>query len=266
MALTPSEAAYCVDCFVAYRGLIAHQIESFNRFLTHKLEEIVLENSDLEHKIERGGASGYAKCSFLRVWIRSPANRESDGTYRYLSPAECRMRGLSYNLAVYVDLKQEQKLLTGEVKETIFSEVLLCRLPCMVGSIACNTARNPRLISGLDPSGECSLDPRGYFIVNGSEKAVIYQERLQTNRVFVRRTAPTAYTAEVRSLHASKTRSTSTLQVHFERPCWPAGGNSYGDVAIHRHASGSYSLASLAGLRRSEHHDEVLGRQDATYS
>lgn len=215
MALTPTEAAYCLDSFVAYRGLVAHQLESFNRFVTQKLEEIVLENSDLEHKVERSGATGYGKCSFLRVWIRSPANRESDGTYRFLSPAECRMRSLSYNLAVYVDLKQEQKLLNAEPKATIFSEVLLCRLPCMIGSVACNTVRNPRLLSGHDPSGECALDPRGYFVVNGSEKAVIYQERLQTNRIFVRKTGPTAFTAEVRSLHASKTRSTSTLQVHL---------------------------------------------------
>ena len=215
MALTQTEAAYCLDSFVAYRGLLAHQIESYNRFLTTKLSEIVLENSDLEHRVERGGQAGYAKCSFRRVWIRSPANRESDGTYRYLSPAECRMRGLSYNLAVYVDLQQEQKLLAGDVKETLYTEALLCRLPCMIGSLACNTQRNPRLLSGHDPSGECALDPRAYFIVNGSEKAVIFQERLQTNRIFVRRTGPTAFTAEVRSLHASKTRSTSTLQVHL---------------------------------------------------
>ena len=59
--------------------------------------------------------------------------------------------------------------------------------------------------------GECQLDPGGYFIVNGNEKSVIAQEKMRTNFIFVRRTNEKTYSAEVRSLHATKTRSTSTL-------------------------------------------------------
>ena len=32
---------------------------------------------------------------------------------------------------------------------------------------------------------ECPLDPGGYFLINGSEKVLIAQERMATNCVFV---------------------------------------------------------------------------------
>jgi DNA-directed RNA polymerase II subunit RPB2 len=212
--LTQHEAAYLLDCFAAYRGLVAHQIVSFNRFLLVKLQEIVLENSELRHQVERGGAVvAFARCSFQRVWLRSPSIRESDGTFRELTPNECRVRGLSYLVSVYVDILQTQQLLGGEPVQKLFAEVLLCRLPCMIGCAACQT------VCGAPPrsaGGECPLDQRGYFVVNGNEKVVISQEKMRTNFVFVKATAgPSAYTAEVRSLHASKTRSTSTLTVHL---------------------------------------------------
>ena len=211
--LTQAEAARCLESWVAFRGLACHQIESFNRFVSSKLQEIVLENSEIKHQLKRNGAvTASAKCTFQKVYIRSPCVREADGTYRELSPNECRVRGLSYNLSVYVNILQEQ-LLNGVVATKLFSEVLLCRLPCMVGCLACNTVCSTRHMTL--PSGECCLDPRGYFICNGQEKVVIAQEKMRTNFVFVRAMGPSAFTAEVRSLHASKTRSTSTLLVHL---------------------------------------------------
>jgi len=211
--LTQAEAARCLESWVAFRGLACHQIESFNRFISSKLQEIVLENSEIKHQIKRNGVlTASAKCTFQKIYIRSPCFREADGTYRELSPNECRVRGLSYNLSVYVNILQEQ-LLNGVVTTKLFCEVMLCRLPCMVGCMACNTVCSTRHMTL--PSGECRLDPRGYFICNGQEKVVIAQEKMRTNFVFVRAMGPSAFTAEVRSLHASKTRSTSTLQVHL---------------------------------------------------
>jgi len=198
---------------MAFRGLACHQIESFNRFISVKLKEIVQENSEIKHQVRRNGVvTASARCVFQEVFIRSPCMREADGSYRELSPHECRVRGLSYNLSVYVNILQEQ-LINGVQFVTRFCEVLLCRLPCMIGCIACNTVCSPRQMA--QPSGECCLDPRGYFVCNGQEKVVIAQEKLRTNFAVVRQTGPSAFTAEVRSLHPSKTRSTSTLLVHL---------------------------------------------------
>lgn len=211
--LSQAEASRCLDSWVAFRGLAAHQLESFNRFIGVKLQELVLENSDIHHQVKRNGVvTASARCSFQKIFIRSPCWREADGSYRELSPQECRIRGLSYNISVYVNILQEQ-LLNGVSSSKLFSEVLLCRLPCMVGCMACNTVCSSR--HQLTSSGECPLDPKGYFICNGQEKVVIAQEKLRTNFIFVKRTGASACSAEVRSLHASKARSTSTLLVQL---------------------------------------------------
>lgn len=50
--------------------------------------------------------------------------------------------------------------------------------------------------------GECTYDEGGYFIVNGSEKVLIAQERQAYNRVYCfKRRAPSknSWTAEIRS-------------------------------------------------------------------
>jgi DNA-directed RNA polymerase II subunit RPB2 len=211
--LSQAEAMRCLESWMAYRGLVCHQLESFNRFIGSKLQEIVLENSELKHQVKRNGVvTASARCSFQKVFIRSPCVREADGSYRELSPQECRIRGLSYNLSVYVNILQEQ-LLNGAATTKLYSEVLLCRLPCMVGCLACNTVCGATRAQAA--AGECPLDPRGYFICNGQEKVVIAQEKMRTNFVFVKRSGPAACTAEVRSLHASKARSTSTLLVQL---------------------------------------------------
>ena len=186
-------------------GLVGHQIESFNRFLGSKLQEIVTENSEVLAESERGLTS--MRLIFDRVFIRPPALREADGTYHRITPYECRLRGLSYNVAVYVNVLQEVQDSDHPAQRRVFAEVLLCRIPCMVGSIGCSLRHGDE--------GECGADPGGYFIVNGNEKSVVAQEKMRTNFVFVRRTGPRNVSAEIRSLHALKTRSTSTLVVNL---------------------------------------------------
>ena len=109
------------------------------------------------------------RVTFKRIFIRTPSLRESDGSYRRIGPHECRLRGLSYNVSVYVDVLQETEDSDGTRKTQLYTEALLCRIPCMVRCIACSLRYEER--------GECSLDPGGYFIVNGNEKSVVAQEK-----------------------------------------------------------------------------------------
>jgi DNA-directed RNA polymerase II subunit RPB2 len=66
------------------------------------------------------------------------------------------------------------------------------------------------------PPRECVYDVGGYFIINGTEKVVIGQEKLKTNFPYVfpaRASTRFALQAEVRSCHESKVRSTSTISL-----------------------------------------------------
>ena len=59
-------------------------------------------------------------------------------------------------------------------------------------------------------------DPGGYFIVKGSEKVILTQKRLQTNRFYVFPSIKAAWTwvGEMRACHSAKIRSTSTLRLN----------------------------------------------------
>lgn len=203
-AMSNASFEHLLASWLQSAGLVGHQIQSFNKFLCEKLQDIVTENS---HLLVEGEKGGNLQLNFDSVYIRSPAIREADGAYHRVTPHECRIRGLSYNVAVYANVHQIYITQGGARLEKIYSEVLLCRIPCMVRCMACSYRHGD--------IGECQLDPGGYFIVNGNEKSVIAQEKMRTNFIFVRRTNEKTYSAEVRSLHATKTRSTSTLIVNL---------------------------------------------------
>ena len=201
-ALTSAEQQYLLDCYVAYTGMAAHQIDSYNYFITTKLQDIITENSMITAESEKSDKKVILE--FGSVFIRSPSIREADGSYQILLPHDCRIRALGYNLSVYVDITQTE-ITAGGTCEKVYAEVLLCRIPCMVRSSACSLAVRDRW--------ECALDPGGYFIVNGNEKVVVAQEKMRTNFIFVKRVDQRTVSAEIRSLHSTKTRSTSTLRV-----------------------------------------------------
>lgn len=86
----------------------------------------------------------------------------------------------------------------------VFSNLsILCdfagKIPIMLRSTYC-------LLSGLTDRdltelNECPLDPGGYFIINGSEKVLIAQEKMATNTVYVfsMKDGKFAFKAEIRS-------------------------------------------------------------------
>ena len=57
---------------------------------------------------------------------------------------------------------------------------------------------------------ECPLDPGGYFIVNGSEKVLIAQEKMAVNNVYVFPTKDQKFThvGEIRSVIENSIRPT----------------------------------------------------------
>lgn len=66
--------------------------------------------------------------------------------------------------------------------------------------------------------GECPFDQGGYFVINGSEKVLIAQERMANNHVYCfRKSQPSKYqfVSECRSIIENSTRSTSTMSVNM---------------------------------------------------
>jgi DNA-directed RNA polymerase beta subunit len=116
---------------------------------------------------------------------------------------------LSEDKIVVLSKKKQQKYYWHTVEEYINRDCRFCDIPVMIGSSPCY------LSDGMtEEDKNLSVDPRGYFIVEGQEKVCIAQEKPRYNRVFVYRDQPkTPFKAEIRSMHEFKIRSTSTLVV-----------------------------------------------------
>ena len=96
-----------------------------------------------------------------------------------------------------------------------FFFALFCRV---VGVILDSSVMKSFCISFYSAElNECPLDPGGYFIINGSEKVLIAQEKMSTNSVYVfaKKDSKYAFTAECRSCLEHSSRPTSTLWVHM---------------------------------------------------
>jgi len=125
------------------------------------------------------------------------------------TPLECRTRNLCYEVEVKVDvcyqeieisnLKTSPKM-TPRTDKVVIPGVRLGFLPAMVRSNWCILGEKlmDEDIIGLD---ECPSDQGGYFIVNGSEKVIVGQEKLAQNEIFLFRTKfeTEPWLAEVRS-------------------------------------------------------------------
>ncbi len=78
--------------------------------------------------------------------------------------------------------------------------------------------------------GECPYDQGGYFIINGSEKVLIAQEKMSHNHVYVfKKQAPSkySYVAEIRSCLETGSRPTSTMYVKMLNKSGTKVGDCY---------------------------------------
>ena len=67
---------------------------------------------------------------------------------------------------------------------------------------------------------ECPYDSGGYFIINGSEKVLIAQERMATNHVYVfakAQPSPVTFLAEIRSAVEKGGKTISQFRVQMYR-------------------------------------------------
>jgi DNA-directed RNA polymerase II subunit RPB2 len=201
------------------------------------------------------------------IAISKPVITEGEGTMAPLLPYECRDRNLTYSAPLYVKITQKRSICIEEpvplhemddeqqaqyaktqVQPTrLFWEeedvpipasnkdkdkenpdmVFIGKLPVMVKSKACHLSQETE--DDLFLLNECPYDQGGYFIINGSEKVLIAQERSAANIVQVFKKAqpsPFLYTAEIRSALEKGSRLISSLMLKL----LTKGGGTYGQT------------------------------------
>jgi DNA-directed RNA polymerase II subunit RPB2 len=113
-------------------------------------------------------------------------------------------------------------------KDTDSPPVMIGMLPLMLRTRYCMLHK----LSDLDKAirGECVFDQGGYFIINGSEKVIVAQERLSNNYVYVfkkKKDLKVSWMSEIRShiTHGGRPPSTMYMQMYMKGPKGTASGN-----------------------------------------
>ena len=183
-----------ISAYFDEKGLVRQQLDSFDEFITISAQKIVADApaiemiGELEHNtVDDDEQADRFEVKFDQIYLTSPVYYEKDGTSTKLTPFEARLRGLTYSAPLYVDV--EKKLIppdcTAESPECTVehaNKIMLGKIPIMLRSKYCSLYNLSD--DDLYELKECPLDPGGYFVINGSEKVIIAQEKMAANIVF----------------------------------------------------------------------------------
>ncbi len=124
------------------------------------------------------------------ISVQRPIIKEANGATHDLYPMEARLRNLNYSAPIWLEFTVVEDGIEKEAEKVHIGD-----LPIMIKSKKCNLHqdniemdREPsaeELDKFLVEQGEDLCDPGGYFIIGGTERALISLEDLAPNRVMV---------------------------------------------------------------------------------
>ncbi|KAL9125776.1 MAG: hypothetical protein Q9217_005066 [Psora testacea] len=251
--ITAEDCWTVVSSFFDTKGLVSQQLDSFDEFVSTTMQELVAENSQLtlDQNLPQNEDDPDApvlrryEIKFGTVLLSRPAMTESDGSTTAMLPQEARLRNLTYSSPLYLEMTTKKSLARERPMNELVNEdgaldgatqnpasstylqwenedgdkepepikVFVGKLPIMLKSKYC-------ILKDLSEAelyawNECPYDQGGYFIINGSEKVLIAQERSAANivQVFKKAQSNTPYVAEIRSAVEKGSRLISSMQI-----------------------------------------------------
>ncbi len=174
-----------IRSFVEKNGLIEHQIASYNEFIENGLQRVVDEMQVVNPEIE-----GF-EIHLEKIKVGKPSVKEANGQLRPITPNEARLRDLNYAAPIYLEM-------TPIKNETEMEKIKpkIGEIPVMLKSNICNLTGKSR--EELIKAAEDPDDPGGYFIVNGTERALVLVEDLAANKMNMEKILIGTYTDSVR--------------------------------------------------------------------
>ncbi|PIN99823.1 DNA-directed RNA polymerase subunit B'' [archaeon CG10_big_fil_rev_8_21_14_0_10_43_11] len=157
--------------------LVSHNICSYDEFIKQTMQEVVNETKTIALDIKPEGYQTY-EIEFGDVWVEKPVIREADGSTRKVLPIEARTRDLVYEAPIYLKMTP----IADGVREDEVT-VYFGNMPVMLKSELCYL--NGKNKEELIKLGEDPYDLGGYFIVNGTERAIVIIEDLAPNKLFI---------------------------------------------------------------------------------
>ena len=182
-----------IDTFFKQNSiLINHHLTSFNHFMEKDIQSIVREKEFSTVKVynkdkydeEKELYKEIYEIEFGKIHISKPVLYDKPNKYMY--PAEARLRKLTYGANIYLDIHHRTINIRDNGEKVVENHPTLEKYPCgripiMVGSKFCILNEQSNLTRC--EMGEGMFDDGGYFIVKGSEKVIISQEKVCENKI-----------------------------------------------------------------------------------
>ena len=207
--------------------LVRHQLESYNNFVNYQIvRTIEMFNpvhiaSEQDYDAKSGKYSLEMFITFENFHIYRPQIHENNGAIKLMFPQEARLRNFTYASSMTVDINIKYVVRNGPNLDSCqtfykaFPKIHIGKLPIMLKSNICVLSQYKH-VEHIH-TGECKFDAGGYFIINGSEKTVLGQERAAENRVYCFNVAKnnTKYTwsAEIKSVPDFKCISPKQINI-----------------------------------------------------
>ena len=172
--------------------LIKHQIDSYNKFINTTLPQIIsgfnpikintnTKNNEVDSNIQK------ISINVLQPSLTKPTYQLGDGTQTIMTPHIARMNNLTYSSTLYVKVHIIIEVMNEEgfisKIDKYVNNIAIGKIPIMVRSSACILSQIPAIADRNN--NECRYDFGGYFIVNGNEKVLIMQDRINENDTLI---------------------------------------------------------------------------------
>ena len=193
--------------------LVRHQIESYNHFINYQVQRTiqmfnpVTVRSENDYVEDKGMYLLETSINFENFKLYPPQIHENNGATKLMFPQEAKLRNFTYASTMTVDIKIQYTVRNTEQMDNpkiitrILPKINIGKMPIMLKSSICILNQNRHIQPEL--TGECPMDCGGYFVIKGSEKTVLGQERAAENRVYCfdgKNTTKWSWFAEIKSI------------------------------------------------------------------
>ena len=154
--------------------LIQHHVDSYDDMLEARIPAFLRASNPFELEMPDK--------RYIRIWMGGKGSDKlkwvapTDEMGNAIVPHACRLDNTTYAVTLVVDMEVEYVFPNGQVVTKMFPAFELGKIPLMLRSKLC-------YLTGIDgyEVGECKFELGGYFVIDGSEKVLLTQEKLGNN-------------------------------------------------------------------------------------
>jgi DNA-directed RNA polymerase II subunit RPB2 len=206
--------------------LVRHQLESYNNFITYQLPRTIKQFNPIAIHSENDYIPEHDKyilevmINFENFKLYPPQIHENNGATKMMLPSEAKLRNFTYASTMTIDIHIEYIIRNSEsmdnprIIKKVLPKINIGKMPIMLKSSICVLTQNKH----IDPkhTEECKMDCGGYFIIKGSEKTVLCQERAAENKIYCfdgKNTTKWNWFAEIKSVPDNKCISPKQIEM-----------------------------------------------------